>query len=98
MSIRVHELAKKIGRDNKETIEILKKYSIDAKSVSATVDNITAAAVVEEYSVEPEAAKTEETPSKVKEAPEEDGFTSRSVCEICSSSRGGTQGKGRSKT
>ncbi len=69
MSIRVHELAKKIGRDNKETIEILKKYSIDAKSVSATVDNITAAAIVEEYSVKPEAAKTEETPSKVKEAP-----------------------------
>jgi translation initiation factor IF-2 len=59
MSIRVHELAKKIGKDNKETIEILKKYSIDAKSVSATIDNITAAAVVEEYGPKEEEASLE---------------------------------------
>ena len=52
MSIRVHELAKKIGRDNKETIEILKKYSVDAKSVSSTIDNITAEAIIEEYAKE----------------------------------------------
>jgi len=72
MSIRVHELAKKIGRDNKETIEILKKYNIDAKSVSATVDNITAAAVVDEYTVKAEessSAKTGETTAAAPKKP-----------------------------
>ncbi|MCG8525764.1 MAG: translation initiation factor IF-2 [Opitutales bacterium] len=71
MSIRVHELAKKIGRDNKETIDILKKYNLDVKSVSSTVDNITAEAIVEEYSKpEPvEEVKQEEVAPKASPAP-----------------------------
>jgi translation initiation factor IF-2 len=61
MSIRVHELAKKIGKDNKETLEILKKYYVEVKSVSSTVDNITAEAIIEEYApkVDPDAVIAE---------------------------------------
>lgn len=68
MSIRVHELAKKIGRDNKETLEILKKYNIEAKSVSASVDNITAGAIVEEYAASAEEASAQENKAATEEA------------------------------
>jgi translation initiation factor IF-2 len=50
MSIRIHELAKKIGMDNKELLSILKERKFDVKSVSSTIDNISAEALVEELS------------------------------------------------
>ncbi len=59
MSIRVHELAKKIGKDNKQTVEILLKYKIEAKSPSSTVDNITAEAIIQEYASPEPAAEAE---------------------------------------
>jgi translation initiation factor IF-2 len=49
MSIRIHELAKKIGMDNKELLSLLKTRNFDVKSVSSTVDNISAEAIVQEF-------------------------------------------------
>jgi translation initiation factor IF-2 len=51
MSIRIHELAKKIGMDNKELLSLLKERKFDVKSVSSTIDNISAEALVEELKV-----------------------------------------------
>jgi translation initiation factor IF-2 len=45
MSIRIHELAKKLGMDNKDLMDLLKERNYPAKSVSSTVDNITAEAL-----------------------------------------------------
>ncbi|MBE35878.1 MAG: translation initiation factor IF-2 [Opitutaceae bacterium] len=58
MSIRIHELAKKIGFDNKQMLDLLKERKFDVKSVSSTIDNISAAAIVEEFA----AAKPVEEP------------------------------------
>jgi translation initiation factor IF-2 len=51
MSIRIHELAKKIGMDNKELLALLKERKFDVKSVSSTIDNISAEALVDELKV-----------------------------------------------
>jgi len=48
MSIRIHELAKKLGMDNKDLMALLKERDYPAKSVSSTVDNITAEALEQE--------------------------------------------------
>jgi translation initiation factor IF-2 len=53
MSIRIHKLAEELGLDNKEMMALLKERRIiaqDVKSVSSTVDNISASALREEYS------------------------------------------------
>ena len=49
MSIRLHELAKKIGMDNKELLALLKGRDYPVKTVSSTVDKITAEALEEEF-------------------------------------------------
>jgi len=48
MSIRIHELAKKLNMDNKDLMALLKERGYPAKSVSSTVDNITAEALEQE--------------------------------------------------
>src|SRR6059058_1801607 len=56
MSIRIHQLAIQLGLDNKEMMALLKERKIiaqDVKSVSSTVDNISASALRDEF-----AAKT----------------------------------------
>ncbi len=66
MSIRIHELAKKIGIDNKELLALLKERNFDVKSVSSTIDNISAEALVQELK-KPEletAATVEEKPAE----------------------------------
>lgn len=55
MSIRIHELAKKIGMDNKQLLALLKERKYDVKSVSSTIDNISAEALTQEFGVKPEA-------------------------------------------
>ena len=45
MSIRLHELAKRIGLDNKELLALLKARDYPVKTVSSTIDKITAAAL-----------------------------------------------------
>jgi len=80
MSIRIHELAKKIGMDNKQLLKLLQGRNFEVKSVSSSIDNISADALVEEFA-KPEDAEvpTEveiaaKTPAKKtsaeKEAPE----------------------------
>ena len=49
MSIRIHELARKIGMDNKELLALLKERKFDVKSVSSTIDNISAEALSQEF-------------------------------------------------
>ncbi len=48
MSIRIHELAKKLNMDNKDLMALLKDRGYPAKSVSSTVDKITAEALEQE--------------------------------------------------
>ncbi|MES1167557.1 MAG: translation initiation factor IF-2 N-terminal domain-containing protein, partial [Oleiharenicola lentus] len=45
MSIRIHALAKKLNMDNEALMALLKERGYPAKSVSSTVDNITAEAL-----------------------------------------------------
>ncbi len=52
MSIRIHKLAEELGLENKELLALLKERKIiapDVKSVSSTVDNISASALREEF-------------------------------------------------
>ncbi len=52
MSIRIHKLAEELGLDNKEMMALLKERRIigqDVKSVSSTVDKISAASLREEF-------------------------------------------------
>src|SRR5579885_3334998 len=82
MSIRIHELAKKIGMDNKELLSLLKARHFDVKSVSSTIDNISAEAIEQELGktkpapsepageAEAAAAQTEEKSAAVATAPE----------------------------
>jgi len=73
MSIRIHELAKKIGMDNKQLLKLLQGRNFDVKSVSSSIDNISADALVEEFAqpedasapaVEGEAAASETESTK----------------------------------
>jgi len=49
MSIRIHELAKKLSMDNKDLMSLLKERGYPAKSVSSTVDKITAESLEQEF-------------------------------------------------
>ena len=50
MSVRVHILSKQLNMENKELMDILKgEFNYDVKSPSSTVDNITAAAILEKF-------------------------------------------------
>ena len=59
MSVRVHAIAKEVGKTSKEIIEILKERGYDIKSASSTIDNITAQSLIEEFQ---QATEEEETP------------------------------------
>lgn len=50
MSQRIHEIAKKVGMDNKEMLSLLQQRGFAVKSVSSTIDNISADAIIEEFS------------------------------------------------
>ncbi len=68
MSIRIHELAKKIGMENKELLTLLKERSYDVKTASSTIDNISADALMEEFA-QPPAPATPEAPAVTETAP-----------------------------
>lgn len=62
MSVRIHQLSKDLGMENKELLELLKNRGFEVKSVSSTVDNISADALREEFAQpESEAAAEAET-------------------------------------
>ena len=49
MSVRIHQLSKQIGIENKELIELLRSRGFEVKSSSSTIDNISAESLVEEF-------------------------------------------------
>lgn len=57
MAVRIHELAKELGLENKELIEILKARGFAVKSVSSTVDNISADDLRAQYAKKKPAAE-----------------------------------------
>ncbi|HLP01476.1 MAG TPA: translation initiation factor IF-2 [Opitutaceae bacterium] len=77
MSVRIHELAKRIGMDNKELLALLKGRGFDVKTVSSTVDPISAEALESELKEQragaapAEPAAPEATPAEPLPAPAE---------------------------
>src|SRR5947207_14623497 len=74
MSIRIHELARKIGMENKELLALLKERKYDVKSVSSTIDNISAEALATEFAGKfkaPDADGAAVAPDGGSKAPEE---------------------------
>ncbi|HEY1111452.1 MAG TPA: translation initiation factor IF-2, partial [Opitutaceae bacterium] len=72
MSIRIHKLAEELGMENKELIALLKERKIiasDVKSVSSTVDNISASALLEEFASRKPAAGAPAAEAPAPEAP-----------------------------
>ena len=60
MSVRIHQLSKDLGMENKELIELLKSRGYEVKSASSTVDNISAEALREEFAAQaPQLAEPE---------------------------------------
>ncbi|MEC8190747.1 MAG: translation initiation factor IF-2 N-terminal domain-containing protein, partial [Verrucomicrobiota bacterium] len=66
MSVRVHQLSKKIGMDNKELLRLLSERGFEVKSASSTIDNISAESLVEEFAPKPVTEETTEAPSEPK--------------------------------
>jgi translation initiation factor IF-2 len=71
MSIRIHELAKKIGMDNKQLLSLLKERKYDVKSVSSTIDNISAEALEQEFADHAKSTATATEPEPAHAAGEE---------------------------
>jgi translation initiation factor IF-2 len=70
MSIRLHELAKKLGMENKDLLALLKERDYPVKTVSSTVDKITAEALEQELAHKKAAeAPAAETGAKAGDAP-----------------------------
>ena len=68
MSVRIHQLAKQIDMENKKLLELLQSRGFEVKSVSSTIDNISAESLVKEFLSDEKVAKTSEN---TVEAPEE---------------------------
>ena len=49
MSIRIYQISKQIGLSNRELLDVLKQRGFQVKSVSSTIDNISADALIQEY-------------------------------------------------
>ena len=67
MSVRVHAIAKEVNKSSKELIEILTARGYDIKSASASIDNITAQSIIDEFAVEKPAEAQKEPKVEVKE-------------------------------
>ena len=61
MAVRIHTLAKEIGMENKELLDLLKDRGHDVKTVSSTIDNISADALRSEFSETSDSEATNET-------------------------------------
>ncbi|MGJ8651349.1 MAG: translation initiation factor IF-2 [Opitutaceae bacterium] len=67
MSVRIHQLSKEIGMENKELIELLKSRGFEVKSASSTIDNISAESLVEEFASKGGAEESAAEPEVVDE-------------------------------
>src|SRR5690625_414238 len=70
MSVRIHQLSKQIGLENKELISLLQKRGFPVTSASSTIDNISAESLVNEFKGKEE-ADAEETSPKMKTSEKE---------------------------
>ena len=68
MSVRVHAIAKKVNKPSKELIEILTARGYDIKSASASIDNITAQSIIDEFAVEKPIEAQEESKPEAAES------------------------------
>ena len=68
MSVRIHQLSKQIGIENKELIKLLRSRGFEVKSSSSTIDNISAESLVEEFAKKNFAEERKE--SEVESTPE----------------------------
>ena len=66
MSVRIHQLSKKIGMDNKELLKLLSERGFEVKSSSSTIDNISAESLVEEFAPKLVAEDKKEVPNQTK--------------------------------
>jgi translation initiation factor IF-2 len=69
MAIRVHQLAREIGIDNKDLMDLLLARGFAVKSVSSTIDNISADSIRAEYEPKKPAAEAKPIESKTEETP-----------------------------
>lgn len=82
MSVRIHQLSKQIGMENKDLIDLLRSRGFEVKSSSSTIDNISAESLVEEFApknadqsseveseTKPDISSEKDTQSESKEAP-----------------------------
>ncbi len=63
MSVRIYELSKELNMENKEVMQLLRERGHEVKSASSTVDNISAQALIEEFSGEAQSAEAESAPA-----------------------------------
>ena len=73
MSVRIHQLSKQIGMENKELIQLLRERGYEVKSASSTVDNISAESLVEEFGPKETAAPAAEEKKSETEVPKPKG-------------------------
>ena len=71
MSIRIHQLSKKIGVENKELVALLQERGFNVTSASSTIDNISAGALEEEYAAKAKAEKQDAVDGVAKETVKE---------------------------
>lgn len=72
MSVRIHQLSKEVGLENKELIALLQERGYDVSSPSNTIDNISAESLVEEFrqkTEEPAPAIAEDTKNGTEQKP-----------------------------
>ena len=65
MSVRIHQLSKEIGMDNKELIKLLRSRGFEVKSSSSTIDNISAESIVEEFKKQTDTVSEEKVEEEV---------------------------------
>ena len=75
MSVRVHAIAKEINKSSKELIEILTGRGYDIKSASASIDNITAQSLIDEFSSEQEKSSDDQKVDDAKVSTDEEAVT-----------------------
>lgn len=68
MSVRIHQLSKEIGIENKELIQLLVERGFEVKSASSTIDNISAESLREEFAQKKSSSEQKAVTSEVVQA------------------------------
>ena len=76
--IRVHELAKELGMENKVLMDVLKKKEVDVKSHMSTLEDDVVASIRSAYGKKHPAANQETKAEEKQEAPKKKKYCCRS--------------------